>query len=279
MRIGKRRNHVPQALSQPPEPPYPGESPASLPTPEAVPSDAATPTARNPLWKRLVRVAVARRRAVEVLVVVGSLVVGGVGLWFGLTRHGQAMQVVPGTLQAEVLSPAQVSSLLGTTLLAGDSVVGPASAPTVNPATCEVAAGPGSQAVYTRGWTRFGAITYQDSKTDASHTVTQIIGKYGDTSQATTVFKALAAGVKGCTAATTNGAGGIHASWTYATGKSTADTVTWNAVQVDTRGWACYHHARLKGNAVLQVTVCEPSDGTAATKTIADRFAGKVGGQ
>jgi hypothetical protein len=213
-----------------------------------------------------------------VLVVVGSLVAGGVGLWFGLTRHGQATQVVPGTLQAEVLSPDQVSSLLGTTLLAGDSVAKPASAPTVDPATCEVAAGPGSQAVYTRGWTLFEAITYQDSKTDASHTVTQIIGNYGDNSQAATVFKALAAGVRGCTAATTTGASGVY-KWTYTSGTSTADTVTWKSVQVDGGGWACYHHAGLKGNTVLQVTVCEPGNGTAATETIADQFAGKVGGQ
>lgn len=278
MRIGKRQKHVPLEQSPPPGPFYPGQSPASSPTPGEASSDASTPTERNSLWRRLVRAAVTRRRAAEVLVVAGSLVVGGVGLWFGLTRHGTAAQVVPGTLQAEVLGTDQVSSLLGTTLLAGDSVAAPASAPTVDPTTCAVAAGPGSQAVYTRGWTLFESITYQDSKTDASHTVTQIIGNYGNNGQAAKVFKALAASVKGCTAAEVAGASDIS-KWTYSPGVSTTDTVTWKSVQSDGGGWACYHHAGLKGNAVMQVTVCEPGDGTAATEAIAGQFADKVGGQ
>ncbi len=213
--------------------------------------------------------------------VVGSLVVGGVGLWFGLAEHGReaAPYVVPGTLQAEVLSPDRVSSLLGTTLSAGDSVAEPASAPTVDPAACAVAAGPGSQAVYARGWTQFESITYQDSIADASHLVTQIIGNYGANGQAATVFKALADGVKGCTtAATATGASGV-VKWTYDLETSTAATVTWKSLQVDGGGWACYHEAGLKGKAVLQVTVCEPGDGTAATVAIADQFSAKVGGQ
>jgi|GEM_PF-2103504 len=218
------------------------------------------------------------RRAAEVLVIVGSLVVGAGGLWFGLTRTDQSSHVVPGTLQAEVLSTNQVSSLLGTTLLAGDSAAAPASAPTVDPANCAIAGGPGSLAVYTPGWTRFESITYQDSKTDASHTATQIVGKYGSAAQAATVFKALATGVKGCAAATTTGASGTY-KWNYTAGTSAADAVTWKSAQLDGGGWACYHHAGLKGEAVLQVTVCEPGDGTAATEAIASRFADKVVGQ
>jgi hypothetical protein len=214
----------------------------------------------------------------EALVVVGALVVGGVGLWFGLTRHGQVAQAVPGTLQAEVLSGDQVSSLLGTTLLVGDSVARPASAPSVDPTTCAISAGPGSQAVYTGGWTQFESVTYQDSKTNASHTVTQVIGDYGGSTQAAAVFKALAAGVKGCTAADITGASGVSA-WTYARGTSTADSVTWKSVQVDGGGWACDHHAALEGKAVLQVTVCEAGDGTAATEGIAIQFADNVGRQ
>jgi hypothetical protein len=262
-------------------PPAPSAPPLRAPAPQPAPppGPSARPRARSPLRKRLVRAVAARRRAAETLLVVGSLMVGGIGLWSGLTGHGPgaAGYVVPGTLQAEVLSPAQVSSLLGTTLSAGDSVAEPASAPTVVPATCAVAAGPGSQAVYTRGWTQFESITYQDSRTDASHLVTQIIGRYGDGGRATTVFRALADGVKGCSAATVTGASGAHP-WTYTLGASAPDTVTWTSVQVDGDGWACYHRAALRSRSVLQVTVCQPGDGTAATAAIADAFFGKPGG-
>jgi len=216
------------------------------------------------------------RRVAEIVVVVGSLTVGVVGLWIGATRTSQAADVVPGTLQAEVLSTSQVSSLLGTTLLSGDSTAAPASAPTVDPASCAAAGGPGSQAVYASGWTRFESITYQDSKTDASHTATQIIGEYGNAAQAAAVFKTLATGVKGCAADTITGASGTN-KWRYTAGTAAADAVTWKSAQLDGGGWACYHHADLKGVAVLQVTVCEPGDGTAATEAIASRFADKVG--
>jgi hypothetical protein len=141
-----------------------------------------------------------------------------------------------------------------------------------------VAGGPGTQAVYTAGWTRFESVTYQDSKTGASHTVTQVLGEYGSDAQAATVFKALATGVKGCATGTTTGASGAY-QWNYAAGTSAADAVTWKSTQVDGGGWACYHHAGLKGEAVLQVSVCEPGDGTAATEAIASRFADKVGGR
>jgi hypothetical protein len=188
--------------------------------------------------------------------------------------------VVPGTVQAAVLTPDEVSKALGTTVIAGPVVGQPPAALTADPASCAVAVGPATASAYTQGWTVFLSTTYEDSAGSGAYTVTQTVGAYGNTDQASGVFGKLADGVKNCPSATRKPSGdrGSPVKWNYSVGTATADTLAWSAAQDGGGGWACYRQAQLKGRDVLQVAVCEGGDGKAAAAQIAGQFAARVSG-
>jgi hypothetical protein len=186
------------------------------------------------------------------------------------------VDAAPGTIQASFLNIDEVSTALGFTLTTGGSTAEPPPALTADPTVCVAAVGPGTQAVYARGWTGFWSETFSDAYGD--HTVTQMVGLYPDTGQATKVFGALTNGVKGCTSAVRTDDDQSTSKWTYAVSTADSGTLVWTATQDAADGWACYRQARLKGKAVLQVAVCEAGDGKNAAATITDQFAGRIGG-
>lgn len=194
------------------------------------------------------------------------------------------MHVVPGTVQAAVLTPDEVSKALGTTVVAGPVVNRPPAALTADPAACAVAVGPATASAYTQGWTVFLSTTYQDSTGTGAYTVTQTVGVYGSADQASGVFGKLGDGVKNCPSATRKqpDSQGGSVKWNYsvstATATATAGTLAWTAAQDAGGGWACYRQAQLKGKDVLQVAVCEGGDGKAAAAQIAGQFAARVSG-
>jgi hypothetical protein len=230
------------------------------------------PSAGNPAPKPSHR----RRWWIIGAVVVVLLAGGGITWWLWPSSANS----VPGTVQASMLSADDASKVLGQTLQSQHGISEPPPALPANPANCAVAVGPATQAVYARGWTSFGSMTYQDSDVVADHTVTQAIGMYSDTDQAGQVFGTLSDGVKSCSSAVraSGNSGQAASKWTYSVNKNTADTVIWKSTQDAGGGWACYRQARLKGRAVLQVAVCEAGDGSQAAATIADQFASRVSG-
>ena len=221
-----------------------------------------------------------RRQWVVIGVVTGVvavfLVAGGIVVWW--LWPSSAPHVAPGTVQASMLTADEAGTAVGETLGAEYSVSTPPPAILADPESCAVAVGPSTQAVYTTGWTIFGSVTYQDSRTVADHTVNQVLGVYPDPGQAGDVFGTLTDGLNGCRTAVRGNADQRASQWTYSVDKSTADTLGWTATQTTGNGWACYHQARLKGKAVLQVSVCEAGDGSQAATAIATTFAGRVTG-
>lgn len=211
-------------------------------------------------------------------VVVLLLVGAGVAWW--LWPSGSGPGAVPGTVQASLVSVDEASRVLDQTLQSQHSISEPPPALPSTPATCAVAVGPATQAVYSPGWTTFDSVTYQDSAANADHTVTQVIGRYSTAAQASQVFGTLSAGVASCRSAVrADGDGDQRASqWSYAVEADTAAAVSWTATQQAGGGWACYRQARLKARAVLEVAVCEAGDGSQAAATIADQFASRVSG-
>lgn len=222
-----------------------------------------------------------RRLLIALAVVVVLLIAGGVtwGVW---PRHAAPPianpgHVVPGTLQAAVLTPDEASQILGTTVIAGPVVGRPPAALTVDPQSCAVAAGPATVSGYPEGWTVFLSTTYQDAAGSGDYSVTQTVGAYGSADQASGVFGKLADGVKGCQSATrTDGNNSVK--WNYTVDTTSADTLAWKAEQDSGGGWACFRQARLKGKDVAQVAVCEGGDGKAATARIADQISSRLGG-
>ena len=223
-------------------------------------------------------------KAVLIVALAVVLVAAGGGLTWALWPHDEAapaashLHVVPGTVQAAVLSPDEVSKALGTTVIAGPVIDQPPPALTADPASCAVAVGPATASGYTPGWTVFLSTTYEDSAGVGDYTVTQTVGVYGGADQASAMFGKLGDGVKNCPAATRTDPNQGPVKWTYTVGTATSDTLAWSAAQDAGGGWACYRQARLKGRDVLQVAVCEGGDGKAAAAQVADQFAARVSG-
>ncbi|MEV6238623.1 sensor domain-containing protein [Lentzea sp. NPDC051838] len=215
------------------------------------------------------------RRWLIAVAVGGYLLLAGVGVWWWWPsdRH-----VAPGTVQASVLTADEASTAVGTTLVSEQSASEPPPALTTDPAGCAVAAGPATDEVYTRGWTTFGSVTYQDSEAVSDHTVIQVLGVYPDEERSRQVFGDLADGLKGCRSAVRTSGDQRVSAWTYSIDAATADALGWTATENTGDGWACYRQARLKRTAVLQVGVCQAGDGKQAATAIADRFAARVGG-
>jgi hypothetical protein len=256
-------------------PPPPERQPSSPPAQQPPQPPAQSPPSRGGGHS-------AKATLIVTLVVV-VLAAGG-GLTYALWPKDKAAptasprHVVPGTVQAAVLSPDEVSKALGTTVIAGPVVDQPPPALTADPASCAVAVGPATASGYTPGWTVFLSTTYQDSAGVGDYTVTQTVGVYGSTDQASAMFGKLGDGVKNCPSATRTDPSQGPVKWDYTVGAATADTLAWSAAQDAGGGWACYRQARLKGKDVVQVAVCEGGDGKAAAAQVADQFAARVSG-
>jgi hypothetical protein len=224
-----------------------------------------------------------RRRILITLTVLVLLLIAGGITWAVWPRHqappiADAGHIVPGTLQAAVLTPDEASQILGTTVIAGPVIGQPPPALTVDPKSCEVAAGPATVSGYPQGWTVFLSTTYQDSAGTGDYSVTQTVGAYGSADQASGVFGKLTDGVKGCPSATRTDGANNSVKWNYTVDTPGADTLAWKAEQDSGGGWACFRQARLKGKDVVQVAVCEAGDGKAATARIADQLTSRLGG-
>ncbi|GAA4553205.1 sensor domain-containing protein [Amycolatopsis samaneae] len=214
-----------------------------------------------------------RKRPIVIAVVAACLVVAGVTWLVWPSARGP----VPGTVQAGVLTLTEASELTGVTLASETGAAEPPPALAADPPNCAVAVGPATQAVYGREWTSFLSRSYQDSETVSQHTVTQVLGVYPDGEKARAVFRVLADGVKSCSSAVRTDGDQDTSSWNYQVTSAAADAMAWSATQESGDGWACHRQARLKGNTVLQVVVCQAGDGRPAAAKIADQVAGRVG--
>jgi hypothetical protein len=188
------------------------------------------------------------------------------------------LHLVAGTVQADLLGPEQASQLVGTTLASGPRSSRPPAALTVSPATCAVAAGPATQAVYGHQWTAFRSATYQDASGTGAVTVNQVVGVFPDTAGADAAFRALTTGLTRCPSTARTDRTGHSTSWTYTAYPPGQAAVVWTASENDGSGWACYHQARETGKALIEVGVCEAGDGQPAVSGLADALAGKVTG-
>lgn len=191
-----------------------------------------------------------------------------------VSGHPAVGAVAPGTVAATFLTLDEVSALVGTPLMSADSVSEPPSPLTSDPPACAVAVGPATEAVYARGWQRFGATSYQDST--AEHVVTQVLGVYPDQDTAHAAFGTLTSGLAQCPEAVRTNSDHSSAKWTYAVEATADDLVVWTASEDDGDGWACFREARQKETALLEVSVCEAGNGKQAAQTIMERFAAKV---
>jgi PknH-like protein len=219
-----------------------------------------------------------RRRWLLVGAVVLCVAPAGIGWWIWSASSESPPAAVAGTAQASVLGADEVSRLVGVTLTAESRLNEPPPSLKAEPANCAVAVGPSTQSAYTRGWTSFLSVTYEDSDDVADHSVTQVLGVYPDAGKAAEVFRALADGVRGCAEAVRTDGDQEASKWAYQVRTTTSDALAWTAVQDSADDWACHRQARLKGNTVLQVSVCQAGDGQAAAREVADQFAARVRG-
>jgi hypothetical protein len=269
--LGEASAAPPQQQPSPPPQQQPSEQPPSGPTGQSGSSGPSGPSQRS-------------NRAVLAIALAVLLLAAAGGVTFAMWPAGKAapasspLHVVPGTVQAAVLSPDEVSKAIGTTVIAGPQTVAPPAALTADPASCAVAVGPATVSGYTSGWTVFLSTAYEDSAGTGDYTVTQTVGVYGSADQASGVFGKLGDGLKNCPSATRTDPSQGPVKWNYSIGTATADTLVWTATQDAGGGWACYRQARLKGKDVVQVAVCEAGDGGSAAAQVAEQFTARMSG-
>lgn len=188
------------------------------------------------------------------------------------------LQLVNGTVQADLLTPAQVSQVAGVTVVSGPRADQVPAAVSVTPSTCAAAAGPATTSVYGHSWTGFLSATYEDADGSGDYTVNQVVGVFPSTGYANAAFKTLTGGLSQCKSSTTTGQAGRTTKWNYSSYPATPVAVAWSASQANSGGWACYHQARVQGSALIQVAVCEGGNGQPAVSVIADAIGQKVSG-
>ncbi|GHF37659.1 hypothetical protein GCM10018790_14160 [Kitasatospora xanthocidica] len=213
-----------------------------------------------------------------VLVLCLGLAGGAWWLWLRDPHPAKSLHVAAGTVQADLLSPDDVSGLAGTTVVAGPRTGEPPAELTAEPSSCAAAVGPATRTVYGNDWTAFLAATYEDAAGVGDYTVTQAVGLYPDTAKAGTAYRALTDGIEGCPTAVRTDQDGTTSTWNYSSDTTGPDAIAWTSRQYAGDGWSCYRQARLKGRALLQVALCQAGDGKAAAAAIADRFAAGVKG-
>lgn len=211
------------------------------------------------------------RRSVVSAVLAGVVLVGA-----GCTQTtaGSAVRAVPPL----VVGSQQVSDRVGAELanITEDRV--PPPRVEVDPAECAVPAGPSTVTVYSAGWTQYHLVTMQEAADFWEHSVTQTAGKYPDEAAAKKVFDALNTGLAECTgrATVTDALDESTAVWTFAVDSTDGDATRWIATQADGNDWACYREARLTGQWVVQVAVCQVGNGRPAATSITEALVKKV---
>ncbi|CAG7648510.1 hypothetical protein SBRY_40948 [Actinacidiphila bryophytorum] len=211
--------------------------------------------------------------------VLPCLALAGAGWWFWPARPAPVpLHLVAGTVHAAVLTPDEASRLTGLTLVPGPRAGAPAPTLAADPASCAVAVGPATEAVFGKNWTGFLSATYQDAGGFGDFTMAQVAGLYPDSTEAAAVLGTLTAGLRSCPAAVRTDQAGHSSRWTYRVDSATHDGVAWTAVQDGGNGWACYRQARLKGSSLLQAGICEAGDGRSTVQAVTARIAAGVTG-
>lgn len=224
-------------------------------------------------------VAIGRWRWVAVGLTACLVLAVGIGwaVWPGQPAT-PPLHLVSGTVQADLLTPDQVSKLARVSVVSGPRSSEPPAAVAASPAKCAVAAGPATQSVYGHSWTAFLSSTDGDAEGTGDYTVNQVIGVFPDAAKAAAAFRTLAGGLTECPDSTTTGQAGRTAKWAYQAYPATEVAVAWSATEAASGGWACYHQARLQGAVLFQVSICEAGDGQPTVTKIADALGRKVSG-
>jgi len=202
----------------------------------------------------------------------GPAALAGVGwaAWPGQSA-APSLHLVAGTVQADLLTPDQVSKLAGVSVVSGPGSNEPPAVISASPAKCAAAAGPATRAVYGHSWTAFLSATDEAADGSGDYTASQAVGVFPDGAKATAAFQVLASGLAQCPSSQVAGWAGRAVKWAYAAYPATAVAVAWTATQNGGDGWACYHQAQVSGTALVQAAVCEGGDGGSVASAIAGR--------
>jgi PknH-like extracellular domain len=210
-------------------------------------------------------------------VLAACLVLGGIGWAVWPSQPATVpLHLVAGTVQADLLTPDQASRIAEVTVVPELGASQPPPPISVTPAKCVAAAGPATQAVYGRSWTAFLSATDEDSSGSGDYTVSQVVGVFPDSGQASAAFKRLTSGLAQCSSATTKDKTGQTTKWSYKSYPATPVAVAWTATQNGGLDWACYHQVQLQGAAFVQVSVCEYGNGAGTASALTEALAGKV---
>jgi hypothetical protein len=179
-----------------------------------------------------------------------------------------------GDLNTVLLTPAQVSESVGTTLRlqvdAGRPIDdGGADGP------CAALDNVGMRAFVGDSALAFHLLMLADGTgLDRDHVVGESVAVYPDSGAAAGVFAKAVAELPECDGDEVT----REAAWRYAVNDVTADTLRWNKEQTDLPFlWVCYGQSRVRNNVIMQAMVCrDDDDGQANAEAIVNRMSATV---
>jgi hypothetical protein len=177
-----------------------------------------------------------------------------------------------GDLDAVLLTPKQISDIVGAPLTLRRDQTRPAGGPG---GPCAALYTAGADAFVGNGFAGFHVLVLADGKGDQhDHVVSQSAAVYADPQSAAKQFASVTGGLQPCN--------GRHvrdeADWKFAVNDVTPDTVLWNKEQTDLPMlWVCYGQARVRNNVILEAMVCRGDDaGAQNAEAITDRMSAAV---
>ncbi|MEV5833587.1 sensor domain-containing protein [Nocardia sp. NPDC052112] len=203
---------------------------------------------------------------------------------FGITgcsavRGTATENYAPGSIDAALVSMRDAGAEVGSPLWFRVDDTKPVAVQPVTPPECQTIAGPASDSVYGNAWTQFRLATFQETSNTWDHSLTQAVGRYENSDRAREAFTKLSDALTACgdKEVAVLGSGEVADSrWRNHADARTADTLRWNAEQLDAPTWRCFREARLKQSVLLQVALCQAGNGQPAAAVIADKLASKL---
>ncbi|MFD8501000.1 sensor domain-containing protein [Amycolatopsis sp. NPDC059657] len=180
----------------------------------------------------------------------------------------------PGTIEAGLATPAEVSRAVGANLSPQLNQSEPPASLGADPESCKVAIGPDTKSVFAEGWAQYRLTSYQESDEVLDHSVSQIVGVFTSTELASKAYRTLADGISACPSAASTDDDGTR--WTYQVTSSTP--LAWTAKQEGAGDWQCYRHAEVKQKALFEVAVCQAGDGKPAVADLAGKLRERLQG-
>jgi hypothetical protein len=203
----------------------------------------------------------------------------GLAVGLSLAAPANARPSDPGVVNYAVLGKGSVSNIVGAPMRFDSTFTDPLQSFYVDDPVCNNWADIGLPEVYADpDLASFNGAVAQESATDMTHLVKQVIGVFATTDAADRAFHRVVDRTVGCSGLTT----AMHLDnfttqvWTFSGGPATATDADWVKQEAGTDR-RCFTTTRKRENVLLQAKVCQPGNGGPAANVLAGAMQNTLG--